>query len=34
MMQAVEKYGFFKGIFKGINRLYRCKPPFGGFDYP
>ncbi|MBR0277413.1 MAG: membrane protein insertion efficiency factor YidD [Clostridia bacterium] len=33
MLLAVNKYGFFKGLFKGIKRLLRCHPP-GGVDYP
>lgn len=34
MIMAIEKYGFFKGLKKGINRLKRCKPPNGGYDEP
>lgn len=34
MILALQKYGFFKGLKKGINRLKRCKPPNGGVDYP
>jgi len=32
-IQALEKYGFFKGSFLGIRRLLRCHPfnP-GGYD--
>ncbi len=33
MLLAIEKYGVFRGVFKGIRRLFRCKPP-GGVDYP
>ena len=33
MLLAVNKYGFFKGLYKGIKRLLRCHPP-GGVDYP
>ena len=33
MILAVKKYGTFKGVAKGINRLLRCHPP-GGIDYP
>lgn len=33
MIMAVEKYGTFKGVAKGIKRLFRCHPP-GGIDYP
>lgn len=32
-MQAIEKYGFFKGSFLGLKRLLRCNPFFpGGYD--
>ena len=33
MIDAVEKYGFLKGFFKGIKRILRCHPlnP-GGID--
>lgn len=34
MIMAIEKYGFFKGFWKGIKRLRRCKQPNGGIDYP
>lgn len=32
-MQAIEKYGVFKGVILGIKRLLRCNPynP-GGYD--
>ena len=31
--QAVEKYGFFIGVFKGALRIMRCNPfSKGGFD--
>ena len=33
MILAIEKYGAFKGIYKGICRLLRCHAP-GGVDYP
>lgn len=33
MMQAVEKYGFFKGTWKGVKRILRCQPfCAGGYD--
>ena len=33
MMQALEKYGVFKGLFLGIKRLLRCNPfSKGGYD--
>ena len=34
MIQAVKKYGAFKGSAKGINRIFRCSHKDGGFDYP
>lgn len=34
MILAVEKYGPFRGVLKGIGRLLRCHPPHGGEDYP
>lgn len=34
MIMSIEKYGVFKGIKKGINRLLRCNSSGGGFDYP
>ncbi len=34
MIMALQKYGFFKGLFKGIGRLRRCHLPNGGEDYP
>lgn len=34
MILAVQRYGCFKGVLKGIRRLLRCKPPNGGVDYP
>lgn len=34
MLQSLEKYGLFKGIKKGINRLRRCNVNDGGYDYP
>ncbi len=34
MILAIEKYGCIKGVYKGIARLLRCKPPNGGIDYP
>ena len=33
MKQAIEKYGCFKGTFKGIKRLLKCNPfSKGGYD--
>jgi len=34
MMQALNKYGVSTGLYKGIIRLFKCKPPNGGIDYP
>ena len=34
MILALEKYGLFKGLYKGISRLFRCHLPNGGVDYP
>ena len=34
MIMAINKYGLFKGLSKGIRRILRCKPPNGGIDYP
>lgn len=34
MLLAVDKYGFFVGLYKGLNRLSRCHHPNGGEDYP
>ncbi len=34
MILAIEKYGLFKGLKKGINRLKRCNVKDGGYDYP
>ena len=32
-LQAFKKYGFVKGLSLTINRLKRCNPKGGGFDY-
>lgn len=34
MLLAVEKYGFWRGIRKGLSRWRGCKPPNGGYDLP
>lgn len=34
MLLAINKYGLFKGVIKGIKRLIRCHQPNGGKDYP
>lgn len=34
MILAVEKYGVFRGVAKGIDRLSRCGEDSGGEDWP
>ena len=34
MIGAINKYGFWRGVIKGLRRLNRCHPPNGGKDYP
>ncbi len=34
MLLAIKKYGLIIGIFKGLRRISRCKPPNGGEDWP
>ncbi len=34
MILAIQKYGWLRGVIKGIKRLLRCHPPNGGVDYP
>lgn len=34
MIMAIKKYGVLVGVIKGIRRIFRCKPPNGGVDYP
>ena len=34
MILSLKKYGLWKGLSKGINRLKRCNTNDGGFDYP
>ena len=34
MIMAIQKYGLIRGVFKGVKRLLRCKPPNGGQDLP
>ncbi|WP_238914228.1 membrane protein insertion efficiency factor YidD [Achromobacter insolitus] len=33
-LQAVAKYGFWKGWRMTFDRLARCRPPAGGIDLP
>ena len=34
MLMAIEKYGTFRGLIKGIKRIMKCHPPNGGEDFP
>ena len=34
MIMALQKYGFFVGVYKGLRRICRCHPPTGGEDLP
>ena len=34
MILAIEKYGRFRGVVKGIDRIYRCGTHDGGYDMP
>ena len=35
MIEALRKYGVFKGLFKGVMRICRCHPWHpGGYDPP
>jgi len=34
MILAILKYGSFKGILKGLKRIFKCRYPNGGIDYP
>lgn len=34
MIMAINKYGLFRGVVKGLKRIRRCHPPNGGVDYP
>jgi putative component of membrane protein insertase Oxa1/YidC/SpoIIIJ protein YidD len=34
MLLAIDKYGVFVGVCKGLVRLSRCHHPNGGEDYP
>ena len=34
MALAIEKYGAIIGLTLGVRRLFRCRIPNGGVDYP
>ena len=34
MILSLQKYGLWRGLAKGIDRLKRCSTDDGGFDYP
>jgi putative component of membrane protein insertase Oxa1/YidC/SpoIIIJ protein YidD len=34
MKLAIEKYGVIRGVKKGLCRIWRCRWPNGGVDYP
>ena len=34
MIMALQKYGLFVGLYKGVRRIMRCHPPNGGEDLP
>jgi len=33
-IMAIEKFGLVSGLKKGLHRIYSCKAPNGGYDYP
>lgn len=33
MILSIGKYGI-KGVWFGLSRLAKCRPPYGGVDYP
>ena len=33
-IQAIQKYGTFRGLYRSIRRMKRCNPNGGGFDPP
>ena len=34
MILAIESSGVLRGLYIGVGRLHRCRPPNGGIDYP
>lgn len=34
MALAVQKYGALRGLWMGMKRISRCRPPHGGIEYP
>jgi len=34
MILAIEKYGVLSGLRRGLHRIIRCRPPYGGQDEP
>lgn len=34
MILVLRRYGLFIGLFLGLKRIHRCKPPYGGIDLP
>ena len=34
MIVSLRKYGTIVGLYKGVKRILRCHPPYGGVDEP
>jgi putative component of membrane protein insertase Oxa1/YidC/SpoIIIJ protein YidD len=34
MRLCIEQWGAARGVRMGMGRLFRCRPGYGGFDYP
>ncbi len=34
MILSIRKYGICIGVLKGLHRIWRCRPPNGGEDWP
>lgn len=34
MVLSIKKYGILVGVAKGLYRIWRCRPPNGGEDWP